>query len=50
MPPGPVPGEAGKQLTERFHKACNRFFEVLRRKVPPAQQPQRGGRQMSTTR
>ena len=47
---GPVPGETGRQLTERFHKACNRFFEVLRRKVPPAQQPQRGGRQMSTTR
>jgi hypothetical protein len=40
---GPVPGEAGSQLTERFHKACNRFFEVLRRKVPPTQgQPQRG--------
>jgi hypothetical protein len=32
---GPVPGDAGRQLTERFHKACNRFFEQLRRKVPP---------------
>ena len=32
---GPVPGETGRQLTERFHKACNRFFEQLRRKVPP---------------
>jgi hypothetical protein len=39
---GPVPGEAGSQLTERFHKACNRFFEMLRRKVPPTPQPQRG--------
>jgi Domain of Unknown Function (DUF349) len=41
---GPVPGDAGRQLTERFHKACNRFFEQHRRKVPPTQQPQRGGR------
>ena len=24
---GPVPGETGSQLTERFHRACNRFFE-----------------------
>jgi hypothetical protein len=40
---GPVPGEAGRQLTERFHKACNRFFEQLRRKVPPQQTAPRGG-------
>src|SRR4029453_1948921 len=40
---GPVPGDAGRQLTERFHKACNRFFEQLRRKVPPQQAPPRGG-------
>jgi len=40
---GPVPGETGRQLTDRFHRACNRFFEQLRRKVPPQQaQPQRG--------
>ncbi len=40
---GPVPGDAGRQLTERFHKACNRFFEQLRRKVPPTpSQPPRG--------
>jgi hypothetical protein len=40
---GPVPGDAGRQLTERFHKACNRFFEQLRRKVPPTPpQPARG--------
>ena len=30
----PVPGEAGRQLGERFHKACNRFFDQYRRKVP----------------
>jgi len=29
-----VPGEAGRQLGERFHKACNRFFDQYRRKVP----------------
>ena len=40
---GPVPGDTGRQLTERFHKACNRFFEQLRRKVPPTpSQPPRG--------
>jgi hypothetical protein len=38
---GPVPGDAGRQLSERFHKACNRFFDQYRRKVPPAQQQQR---------
>ena len=27
----PVPGETGKELSERFHKACNRFFD----QVPP---------------
>ena len=41
---GPVPGEAGRQLTERFHRACSRFFDQYRRHVPPASQPQRGGR------
>jgi hypothetical protein len=41
---GPVPGESGRQITERFHRACNRFFEQYRRKVPVQQQPQRGGR------
>jgi hypothetical protein len=39
---GPVPGEAGRALTDRFHRACNRFFDQYRRRVPPAQQPQRG--------
>jgi hypothetical protein len=41
---GPVPGDAGRQLAERFHRACNRFFEQYRRHVPPQNQPQRGGR------
>ncbi len=41
---GPVPGEAGRLMQERFQRACNRFFEQYRRKVPVQQQPQRGGR------
>jgi hypothetical protein len=40
---GPVPGDTGRELSERFHRACNRFFEQYRRRVPQ-QQPQRGGR------
>jgi len=41
----PVPGETGRQLAERFHRACNRFFDQYRRKVPPPQtSPSRGGR------
>ena len=28
---GPVPGQAGRELTERFHRACNRFFDQFRR-------------------
>jgi hypothetical protein len=38
---GPVPGESGRQLTERFHRACNRFFDQYRRKVPPQHQTPR---------
>lgn len=41
---GPVPGDSGRQLAERFHRACSRFFDQYRRKVPPSQQSQRGGR------
>jgi hypothetical protein len=40
---GPVPGNAGRELAERFHRACNRFFDQYRRRVPQ-QSPQRGGR------
>ncbi len=39
----PVPGETGRQLSDRFHKACNRFFDQYRRKVPQTSgAPQRG--------
>jgi hypothetical protein len=31
---GPVPGDLGRELSERFHKACNRFFDQYRRKLP----------------
>jgi hypothetical protein len=41
----PVPGETGRQLAERFQKACNRFFDQYRRKVPQGTgAPQRGPR------
>lgn len=40
---GPVPGESGRQLADRFHRACSRFFEAYRRRVPQtAPQAQRG--------
>jgi hypothetical protein len=35
---GPVPGQTGRELTERFHRACNRFNDQYRRRVPPQQQ------------
>jgi hypothetical protein len=45
----PVPGEAGRELSERFHKACNRFFDQYRRKVPQQSAPaQRSGRPVGT--
>jgi hypothetical protein len=40
----PVPGETGRQLNDRFHRACNRFFEQFRRRVPAQTQQQRTGR------
>jgi hypothetical protein len=39
---GPVPGEPGRQLAERFHRACSRFFEQYRRRVPQQPQDARG--------
>jgi Domain of Unknown Function (DUF349) len=39
---GPVPGQTGRELAERFHRACNRFLDQYRRRVPPQQQG--GGR------
>src|SRR4029079_9149177 len=31
---GPVPGDLGRQLTDRFHRACSRFFDQFRRHMP----------------
>jgi hypothetical protein len=41
---GPVPGEAGHQLAARFNKACSRFFDQYRRRVPQHEShgPRRG--------
>jgi uncharacterized protein DUF349 len=36
---GPVPGEGGRQLTDRFHRACSRFFDQFRRHMPQQQEP-----------
>jgi hypothetical protein len=36
---GPVPGEAGRQLSDRFHRACSRFFDQYRRHMPQQQEP-----------
>jgi hypothetical protein len=44
----PVPGEAGKELSERFHKACNRFFDQYRKKVPQPSAPPPRGRPVGT--
>jgi hypothetical protein len=35
---GPVPGESGRELSERFQRACSRFFDQYRRHVPQQQQ------------
>jgi hypothetical protein len=47
---GPVPGQAGRELTERFHRACNRFFDIYRRRVPPPQQTSTNRRKELQTR
>jgi hypothetical protein len=41
---GPVPGEAGRQLSDRFHRACSRFFEQMRRHVPQQEPVARRGK------
>jgi hypothetical protein len=41
---GPVPGDAGRQLSDRFHHACSRFFEQLRRRDPQQEVAPRRGR------
>ena len=45
---GPVPGETGRALNERFHKAVTRFFDQYRRKVPPQQTSSRGAKPVGT--
>jgi hypothetical protein len=46
---GPVPGEAGRALNERFHRATSRFFDLYKRKVPPpSQTAARGARPVGT--
>jgi hypothetical protein len=41
---GPVPGDAGRQLGDRFHRACSRFFDQMRRHLPPAEPVARRGK------
>jgi Domain of Unknown Function (DUF349) len=41
---GPVPGDMGRTLNERFHRATTRFFDLYRRKVPPQQSAPRGAK------
>jgi hypothetical protein len=41
---GPVPGEAGRELAERFRRACGRFLEQYRRRMPQQQEKPRAGR------
>jgi hypothetical protein len=45
---GPVPGDSGRALNERFHKAVTRFFDQYRRKVPPQQTAPRSARPVGT--
>jgi hypothetical protein len=41
---GPVPGEAGRQLADRFHRACSRFFDQYRRHMPQQEPAARRGK------
>ena len=45
---GPVPGETGRALNERFHKAVTKFFDQYRRKVPPQPTSSRGAKPVGT--
>lgn len=45
---GPVPGDAGRALNERFHRAVTKFFDQYRRKVPPTQTAPRGAKTVGT--
>src|SRR5260370_15978686 len=46
--PVPVPGENRKELSARFHKACNRFFARYRRQGPPPSAPAPPGPPLAT--
>ncbi len=41
---GPVPGDEGRQLGDRFHRACSRFFDQMRRHVPQQEPVARRGK------
>ncbi len=41
---GPVPGESGRQLADRFHRACSRFFDQYRRHMPQQEPAARRGK------
>ena len=41
---GPVPGEMGRELADRFHRACSRFFDQLRKHMPQQEPVVRRGR------
>jgi hypothetical protein len=41
---GPVPGETGRQLADRFHRACSRFFDQYRRHMPQPEPVARRGK------
>ena len=41
---GPVPGETGRQLADRFHRACSRFFDQYRRHMPQQEPVARRGK------
>ena len=47
---GPVPGDTGRALNERFHRAVTKFFDQYRRKVPPPQQTSQRDRKPVGTR
>ena len=41
---GPVPGDTGRELSDRFRKVTNRFFEQLRRHMPQQESAPRRGK------
>ena len=41
---GPVPGDAVRQLADRFHRACSRFFDQYRRHMPQQEPAARRGK------